>query len=262
MSVSAIDLKLYQATTMPASTSTSNVGGAISATEITGGSIGEIFPTLAANTSGGGTKTCYASVFYKNTNATDSLTSSKIYMRNALDQPGVNGTVAVASTSASDDTTKKIRVLGRDASSVALQEEITMNGTSTSTGAQTFSAVHRVECRLVSGGSLTTTAGDTTITRGSALGMIPTGLKSATGEVAFGLEATMNTSATTTNATTAPSGISFDNPATYAAGTATAGSGTMAAADKQQIWLRLQIAELAKPSADVQIDLTLQGETA
>lgn len=261
MPVAASDLKLYQATTMPASLTTATVGGAISATEITGSTIGEVFPTLSASTSGGGAKTCYAAIFYKNTHATDSLTSSKVYLLNALDQPGANGTVSLVSTSASDDTTKKVRVMGRDASGAALQEEITLNGTGSVTGAQTFSVIHRVELRLVSGGTLTVAAGDITVTRSTALGTIPTGYYSATSEVYFGHEATMNTSTTTTDAATAPAGISFDNPATYATGTATAASGVMAAADKQQIWCRLIIPELAKPSADCQMVWTVQGET-
>lgn len=261
MSVVSTDLKMFQATTMPSGLTTEDVGGAITATQVTGSTVGEIFPTLASAGDGDGTRTCYASVFWSNTNADNDLLAAKVYLRNALATVGSAGTVSLASTSASDDDGKFVRVKGYNSSSEPLSEDITLNGTTPAVGAETFSAIHRIECRLVSGGALTTTAGDITCTRGSVLGMIPAGYKSATSEVAFGLEVSLDTSATTTDATTAPGGISFSAPTTYDTGTACANSGTLTADANQQMWVRLQIAERAKASADIDMVFALSGET-
>lgn len=265
MSVTSSELKLYQAATMAASFSTSSVGGAVSATEITGGSIGEVLFTMGSNNTGGGTKTQYAKCYFKNTNADTDLTNAVVYGKNFLDAVGSNGTVSVVSDSASDDNTKKITVLGYDASSNPLAEDITLNGTTTATGSLTFSKVHRVEVRVVSSNALTTSAGNITITRGSALGAVPAGYKTATAEIDFGLIGTLNGTSAITDASTAPGGITFARPNTQGEGTQvnSAGTaGTLSFGDSQGIWIRWQLAERAKPSADVEVALTIDGLTA
>jgi hypothetical protein len=259
MSVTASELKLYQAATMAASFATASVGGAISATEITGGSIGEVLFTMGSNTAGGGTKTQYEKVFFKNTNGTLPLTSSVVFIKNSLDVVGSNGTVAVVSDSASDDNTKKVTVIGYDASSDPQSEDITMNGTSTATGALTFSKVHRVEFRIVSSGALTTTSGNVTVTRSSALGIIPAGYNSATAEIDIGLIATLDGTSTIADAATAPGGIAFSRPNAQGEGIAVANSQSLTAASGQGIWVRWQLAERAAASADISVVLVLDG---
>lgn len=261
MPVSSSEIKQYQPATPASSFSTSNVGGAISATEITGASTGEVFFTMAANSSGGGTRTQYAKSFVKNNNTTSDLTSTVIYVANSLDVVVSNGTVSVVSDSASDGSSKFVRVIGYDGSSAAQTEDITLNGTTTTTGALTFSKVHRVELRLVSGSALTTASGNITITRGSALGILPAGYRTVTAEVDFGLEATLNGSTTITDASTDP-GVTFARPNTAAEGTAVANSGSLTSEDAQAIWWRWQLAELASPSSEVQVVVGVRGITS
>jgi hypothetical protein len=263
MSVTAADIKHYKSTTMAADFTTSNIGGAPNTgAQIQGAVLSEVLYTMASATAGGGAKVQYSSTHVKNTNATDALTSAKVWLANGLDDVASAGTASFASSSASDDSTRKVRILGLDDDGVPTQEEVTLNGTATATSLTSWSVIHRVELRLVSGGTLVNSDGDITITRGSALGVIPAGYWSATAEVQFGVEATLGTSTTTADAATAPGGISFAKPRTEAGAASLANSGTVAAAATQQVWWQWTMAEQAKPSADVQVVLRWSGETA
>lgn len=263
MSVTAGDIKHYQAQTMAANFTTSNIGGAINTgAQIQGSILSEVFFTMASATAGGGARVQHASSHIKNTNATDSLISGRVWLANALDDVASDGTASFASSSADDDSTRKVRILGLDDAGVPTQEEVTLNGTSSATSLTSWSAIHRVELRLVSGGTLVNAAGDITVTRDSALGVIPAGYWSATAEVQFGVEATLGTSTTTADAATAPGGISFAKPRTEAGATALANSGLLAAGATQQVWWRWTMAEQARPSADIQVVLRWSGETA
>lgn len=262
MSVTAGDIKHYQAQTMAANFTTSNIGGAINTgAQIQGSILSEVFFTMASATAGGGAKVQHASSHIKNTNATDSMTSGLAWLANALDDVASDGTASFVSSSADDDSTRKVRILGLDDAGTPTQEDLSLNGTSTVTSLTSWSAIHRVELRLVSGGALAAAAGDITVTRDADLGVIPAGYWSATSEVEFGLEATLGTSATTADAATAPSGISFARPRTEAGGTALANSGLLAAGATQQVWWRWTLAEQARPSADIQVVLRWSGET-
>jgi len=261
MSVTAGDIKHYQAQTMAANSTASNIGGAINTgAQIQGSILSEVFFTMASATAGGGARVQHASSHIKNTNATDSMTSGLAWLANALDDVASDGTASFVSSSA-DDSTRKVRILGLDDAGTPTQEDLPLNGTSTVTSLTSWSAIHRVELRLVSGGALAAAAGDITVTRGADLGVIPAGYWSATSEVEFGLEATLGTSATTADAATAPSGISFARPRTEAGGTALANSGLLAAGATQQVWWRWTLAEQARPSADIQVVLRWSGET-
>lgn len=263
MSVTAGDIKHYQAQTMAANFTTSNIGGAINTgAQIQGSLLSEVFFTMASATAGGGAKVQHASSHIKNTNATDSMTSGLAWLANALDDVASDGTASFVSSSADDDSTRKVRILGLDDAGTPTQEDLSLNGTSTVTSLTSWSAIHRVELRLISGGALAAAAGDITVTRDADLGVIPAGYWSATSEVEFGLEATLGTSATTADAATAPGGISFARPRTEAGGTALANSGLLAAGATQQVWWRWTLAEQARPSADIQVVLRWSGETA
>lgn len=263
MAVSASDLKLMQAATMAASFATASVGGAISANEITAASIGEVLFTMAANSGSGGTKTQYAKVFYLNDHATDDLTTAVIYLKNSLDAVGSNGTVSIQSSSASDDGTKFVRVIGEDASGNAQNEDITCNGTSSASGALTFSKVFRTELRATTGGALTNAAGDITITRSAALGIIPTGYNTATAEIDFFLEATLDGSTTIADASTEPAGSpTWIRVNAVGEGSSVANSGTLTAQSGQAIWFRWQVEQDANPSSDVSVVVDISGEAS
>jgi len=263
MSVTAGDIKHYQAQTMAANFTTSNIGGAINTgAQIQGSILSEVFFTMASATAGGGARVQHASSHIKNTNGSDALTSALAWLANALDDVASDGTASFSSSSADDDSTRKVRILGLDDAGTPTQEDLPLNGTSTVTSLTSWSAIHRVELRLVSGGTLAAAAGDITVTRGADLGVIPAGYWSATSEVDFGLEATLGTSTTTADAATAPSGISFARPRTEAGGTALANAATLTAGASQQVWWRWTLAEQARPSADIQVVLRWSGETA
>lgn len=266
MSIVAGDLKLYKAATPPTTLATSTVGGAINTSaEITGGSVGEWFPSVASYGTGLGSWSMYAKVFFKNTHASIPLTGSVIYIENSLDDVGSSGTASVASSSASDNSTYRTTLLGLDASSNPQSEDFTMNGTSSVGGSLTWNSgaggIAAGEFRNDSTGVLSATNGAVTVTRSSALGSIPAGYKTAVGEVNIWLEASLDGSTTTTNATTAPGGSSFSKPRTSGAGLTVANSQSLTAGSAQSVWGRWTRAERAKPLEDVEIGLTLYGNT-
>lgn len=263
MSVVSSDIKQYQATTMPASLATTSVGGAINTgAQITGGTIGEIFFAMGSATTGGGTKTQYAKTFVKNTNGSDNLEQAGIYLVNSLTQVAGNHTVSFASSSASDGATKKVKIIGLNASSAVQQEELALNGTSTVTSVSTWSAIHRVTVHLVSDSTLVAATGTITVTKNATtMGVVPAAYYSATAEVAIWLEGSLNGTTTTTDAATAPGGSSFSAPNTLGSALAVANSQVLTAGASQPVWWRLQIAEGQYPSPDVQIVLRCEGAT-
>lgn len=257
MAVTANDIKGYKAATMGATlTSPSPIGGGISANEFTGASIGEL---LFKMTSSGSAQTQYEPFHIKNTHATDSLQSAVVYLKNALSALGSNGTASVVSSSSSDNNSLKVKLIGLDASSNWQTEEITLNGTTTVNGTATWSVIERAELRNVSSNALTNATGDITISRGSTIGIIPSGYQSATAEIEIGLEGSLNTSTTTTNAGTAPTGITFSRPRTAATGISIANAGTLPAGSNQQGWLKWTLRAGALPSSDIQSLITVNG---
>lgn len=267
MPVAVGDLKLYQATTMAASFSTSNVGGGASVTQITGGSIGEMFFSMPSNLFGGagGTKTQYTNVKAKNTHSTDSLESGMLYAANSLDDNTAAGAVKVSSSSVDDDATKYVRVIGLDngGSSTPQTDDITMNGTIEVTGVKTFktSGVCVCEVRATTGGALIAADDDITIKVGTqTLGIIPRGRKTAIAFFSFGIDGSLNTSGTIADAGTAPSGITFTKPRTAAA--ATGLPATLTAGSYITIWGRWQLPEGLQPNPDWEAVIRLRGNAA
>lgn len=263
MSVISSDLKHYKSANNP-SDDTSTVGGAISASEV-GSSIGEIFHLrTAAEDEEGDTQYQYKKTFIKNTNADTDYISAVVYLKNSLDDVSGEGegVVSAASSSASDGSTKKIKVVGEDDEALVITEEIELNGTSEVTGTETFSKVFWVELRLVSGGALTNAAGDISIeVDGVGIGMIPTGYNCAIGIVDVGLAGTLDDTDTTDDAVTAPSGISFSKPRTEATGIDVANSGTLSYGSGQGVWWRQTIEGGLAPAADLNIVVRTDGET-
>ncbi len=259
MSIVAADLKLYTSSGTPAN-DTDPSGGAITATEVLGTSLGELVPLAVYNASGGADIDWYYKVFCKNTHASIDLTDAVIYVENGLIAVASNGVVTAVSTSASDNTTKKLKVYGYDASSAAVTEEIVLNGTTTVTGSQVFSSIRKIEL-LTSGGALTTAAGDITITRGVVLGKIPLGFDTATNEYYLWLEAALDGSGNVANRLTAPGGASWSIPNTYATGLAVANGQVLTHGSAQGIWIRPKMKAGTLPTAQMRIIIRPEGNT-
>ena len=264
MPVAKTDMKLVEAATMAASFSTSSVGGAIdgSDTLVSSAGIGAVFFTMPSNASGGGDKVQYSKIFDKNDHATDTVNGYGVWIENAVDTLGTAATIQFVSSSSSDDSTKMITVIGKSSGGAAQSENVTMNGTSTVTTTLTYTGRTRFILRASSGGATSTAAGDITITfSASTVGVIPTGLFSATGEVDIALASALDDSATITDASTAPSGPTFTRPRTQAGMLTTdAGTGTLEAQEAQGIWLRWTLPELMQPFSDIQSSILGYGE--
>lgn len=264
MPVAASDMKLIEATTMPASFSTASVGGAIGSTEISSATVGQVHFTMASNASGGGAKVQYSKIFDKNNHATDTVNNYVVWIENAIDTLGTANTISFASSSASDDSTKKMTVQGFSSGGAAQTEDVTMNGTSTVTTSLSYTGRVRCILRLVSTGATSNAAGDITATfDASTVGVMPAGLYSLTGEIDIALEAALDGSATIADASTAPSGPTFTRPRTQAGGLTTdAGTGTLEAQEAQGIWSRWTLPELMLPYSSIQCSIVGYGEPA
>ena len=261
MSVTSGELKHRESANMPSDDS-STVGGAKTASDV-GSSIGAVFHTVTANPDeGDSTIYQYKKTFGVNTNADTDLTSAKIWLKNALDDVAANGVISATSTSADDDTDYKIKVVGEDAGALVITEEITLNGTTEVNGSSTFSKVFWVELRDVSSGNLVVSNGDISIeVNGTEVGTIPLGYNCALAIVDIGLVATLDDSGTATNALTAPGGISFTRPRTFAGGLDVANSGSLSFGSGQGIWWRLTVEGGLIPAPELTITFGLKGST-
>lgn len=262
MSIVAADLPLFLPATLATSlTAPTSIGGATTATQITGSSIGEVLFAMSANTYGGATKTQYGKLFQGNAHATIDLTSAVMFLDNAMDDSAGGYVTTAVSTSASDGSNVTLRVIGETVSADA-QDEFAMNGTTAATGSTTLASRWCCELRDTSTGALTPAVGTISIKEnGVVIAILSPGMCSVTAEIKFGLAATLNDTATTTDASTAPGGISFAKPRTAAAGTAVANSGTLTALAEQGVWLKWECRDGRRASADVEIYLRCQGET-
>lgn len=262
MPIVAADLALYLPTTLATSlTAPTNIGGAASGTKITGSSIGEVLFAMSANTYGGATKTQYGKLFQANDHATIDLTSAVLWLDNGMDDSAGGYVTTAVSTSEEDGSNVTLRVIGETVSADA-QDDFALNGTSTATGSVTFAERWVCELRDTDTGALTPAVGTISIKEnGVTIAVMHPGQSTVTAEITFGKAATLGDTATTTDASTAPAGISFAKPRTAATGTAVANSGTLTASTKQGIWLKWECADGRRASADVEIYLLCQGDT-
>lgn len=261
MSVTSGDLKHRESENMP-SNDTSTVGGAKTTTDV-GSTIGDVFHTVTANPSASDeTKYQYKKTFIVNTNADTDLTNAKIWLKNALDNVSSNGVISAVSLSADDDGDYKIKAVGENAGSAVIAEEIVLNGTTEVNGSSTFSKVFWIELRDVTSGSLVNANGDITIKVNSVVvGVIPTGKNCALAIVDVGLVATLDDSGTSTNAVTAPSGISFSRPRTFISGIDVANSGTLTFGSGQGIWWKLSVEGGLVPAPELAVNIAIKGST-
>src|ERR1700685_2816128 len=186
MSITNVELPLFQPSVLASNFSTSNIGGGASGTQVLGTTIGELTFLMAVT---GSDQTQYAKFFIGNTDASLDLSSAVVWMPNQLAQMSGSATaVSVVSTSASDNSSVYIHVTGADSSNNPISDQITMNGTSTATGSNNnFTRIDSIELRNVSTGNLVTSGaiGTITITANTALGVIPAPMIGGGGTVYF-----------------------------------------------------------------------------
>lgn len=264
MAVSPNLLKLAEASVMPASFSTADIGGGPTSNIINGSSIGEVHFQMGSAMEGGGDKVQRAKLFYINESTTDDLTSAKIWLANALDTSAGNDEWRFVSSSADDDDGVTWKGIGFDTDGDPLSEEIVGNGTSEVQSLADFSVRSRVETRDSDSGELRALVGTGTIKKGASttIGAIPAGYYSATSEIDIWLPATLDDTGEADDAASDPSGVSWSRPRTFAGGLAVANSGTLTHETGQGIWSRWTVAEEALPSADIQVVVAIQGDSA
>lgn len=263
MPITSANLPLFLPSVVGTSlTAPTNIGGATTATAITGGSIGELLFAMAGNAFGGADKIQYQKFFQGNTHGSLALTDAVIWIHNGMaDSAGGYVTTAV-STSALDGSGKYLRVIGNDATADA-QDEIDMAGTTTATGTIVFNKRWVVTLHDGVTDALTPSAGTITIyENGVAIAIIPPGAYSCTGEVKIGLKNALNDTDTTTDASTAPTGITFSRPRTVATGLAVANSGSLTAGAEQGGWIEWTCNDGRRASNDVEVYILCEGTTA
>jgi len=247
MAVEASDIKLFKSANHPTD-DTAVSGGAISATQIIGASIGEIFPLMEIDPVS--STTWYYKIFVKNDHATDTFYNVRFYMVNALIQPVATGTVAITPSS-SDETGRYVRIIGYVGSSWTY-EDVTLNGTNTVYSTQNFQYVKRVELRNSTNNLLVDCYDDIIIVRGITLGKIfydtqnSRGTNGAWGEISMSLAPTVDDSGDTTNRLTCPDdGLATPTPLTFSVPNTLATALTCVSVDTnldaqeaQGIWLK------------------------
>lgn len=254
MPVINTDWKFRHPATRAVDFSTSNIGGAKTTTDVNQVLTGSVFFDMPSAAPSGGTKTQYAKVFIVNTNGTSSATNCKMFLENALDDVSGNQIVKLVSSSASDNSTYSVKIIGKSDAGAPLTHTIALNGTTeVQTTGILWSAVYRgVYVDSATGAVISNAVGDISITHGTTpIGKIPAGRSSATSEVAIGIETGLDGSQTTTTASAAPTSVTFFKPKTEAAALSFQGGGTLAAGVGQGIWLRLTVAEATDPSSDI-----------
>lgn len=260
MSVQASDLKLFKSQFTP-SDEVSVVGGVITATQITGSTIGETFaaPLTIAAMVGGATRIHYEKIFYQNTNSSSPLNSASIFCPNILGSVATPGPLTVVSNNAIDNNTFQIFAVGIDNLGNPITETLPLQGTNPVQGVQTFAFVARTFYQLASNSSLVAATGNISHSvSGQTIGMIPGGFYSSTGELMIGLAASKNDGSMSANTVTAPSGVVFSSPNTYNAALGVPGT-NLNALDGIGIWCQLTIKPGLNPSSDVQMIFQLVG---
>jgi hypothetical protein len=247
------DLGLYLPTVVGTTLAApADIGGAASATKITGGAVGELLFAMSSNLSGGGNKVQRQKAFQAN-DATADLAAAVMWIDNLMDVSAGGFITTAQSTSSLDGAGKYLRIIGNDASADA-QDEFPLAGTSVATGGVTFADRWCATLHDLVTDALTPAAGWISLfENGVAIAVMPPGAYSVTAEIEIGLESTLDDTNTAADAGTDPAGITFSRPRTIADGLAVANSGTLTAGSKQGFWLRWTCAEARKASADVEI---------
>ena len=257
-------LKRKAASVIAEDFSTTSVGGAMSATELTGAIAETLFEMPSTGVgSGDGDRVQYAKEFIHNTSS-DTLYSALIYFANWLKVWGAGNDTVGLTTSHPDDEGKTVRLIGYSSTPAPVQFTMTLGAPST----QIFSGDILSDLRRVlvydDEGDLSPLVGQLTIRRGNGdeLGYIPPGYCSATGEMDAWLPDTLNDTTTAATAAAEPSGATWSRPIGWASGLQVANAGTLTPGDAQGIWLRLTVGEGLPPSPEVEYLPTIRGNDA
>lgn len=174
---------------------TTTTGGALNGATMTGGSVGEWFPTIPAPASGV-LDTDFAFQYQKaglaNTNAhSHDLANAIWWVRNLLNDPAGAGAVKYQSTSPSDDGTVKMRHWINVGGSLVM-EDVVLNGVTLVSGIQLPSRVYRNRALLTISDVATNLSGNLTTKVGTEqIGLLPSGYGWGTGELRFAMVATL-----------------------------------------------------------------------
>jgi hypothetical protein len=264
MAVIASEIKLFGPEELPLD-DIDPVGGAIDlANEITGLTVNELFVKRAANEHGGPDIADYTKGFLYNENDTDSLYNTRVFLKNGLILPAAAGLIQAVSTSADDNNTKYIRLIFERDDGTYTSEDVVMNGiTPVSSTLQQGAGKHlKVLLLSVASDNLIQAAGNITITRGSVLGMIPAGYKTAGSHVSISMEDSLDDNREATNRLTAPIGSAFGVVNTRETAVIIANGGELEPESGMGIWFRRLLPDGMLASPEVEVVLTYFGEDA
>jgi len=268
MAVLESDLLYYGALLLPAN-NTDPVGGGIdTSNQFTGNGLNELMLTQGANPAGQADISDFAKQFVKNTNNTNNLTKTVIYIENHLRQATSPGVFNIVSDSVNDDSSKMVRLKFKNSVSDNIQEDVVLNGITAvlSVGQVAQSTNVTAELLTVTGETLTTASGNILITRGITLGMIPKGLETAQGNFSFAIESTLDGTGQADNRLTSPNDggatpidLTYYQTNTYEAGIPIANSGTLTHGTSQGIWVKRICYNGEVPISFMQCGLTIEG---
>jgi hypothetical protein len=211
MPITINDLKHFRAQYHPGD-DTSEVGGAVTASEITGVVLGEVVP-YGSMFVDSNEQVYHYKTFIKNTHDTDDALAVKVWMDNGLQQMDTAGRIELVSDNAGDSAPTVARVIGVSGGSVYV-EEVTLSGTTPVATSATYTDLYRVELRRA--GAPWPAAGTIQARRmgGPVLGIIPPGASMATAEVDIGLAPSANDDDTSSTRRTAPAGVTYSRATT------------------------------------------------
>ncbi len=267
MSVSKDDIQWFSTTNIP-SDNTGTGGGPVNAgNQINDGNSGKIFTVTAAPADGETDAEYFGKVHAYNNNSSEDLINSTCYMMNLLKDPASSGVIKVTTTAAADNSGKHIRLICENSIGTPGNEDVPLPSVSPGSVYSTkqANAGRRIELELRdSSNNLVAAAGDIYIydVDLNLLGMIPEGFKTATGMIDIGLAPALDDSETITNRLTPPTGITFTRAKDTDSEIAVANSGTLTHGKNQAVWIRWTLQDGKTPSPEMELGLTLDGDSA
>lgn len=255
-------LKRKAATTIAEDFSTTNVGGAMSGTELTGAIAETLFemPSHAVG-SGLGNRTQKGKEFIHNTSG-DDLASARIYFPNFLLDWGAGNDTVGLTPEHEDDEDKIVRLVGFSSvpAPAVLSRVLGASGVQVFTG-DLLSDLQRLTVHDPFTDALTPLAGALLVKRGNGtlLGRIPAGYYSGTAEIDAWAPGTLNDTSTAATAASDPSGATWTRPRDFTSGLNVANSGTLTAGAAQGYWLRWTLKEGLGPNLDLEYIPTIDG---
>lgn len=255
-------LKRKAAATIAEDFSTTNVGGAMSATELTGAIAETLFemPSTAVG-SGDGSRVQCGKEFIHNT-SDDDLAAARIYFANFLLDWGAGNDTVGLTPSHEDDQDKVVKLVGFSSvpGPAVLSRTLGASGVQVFTG-DLLSDLQRLTVHDSDTDDLVPLAGALLVKRGNGteLGAIPAGYYSGTAEIDAWAPGTLNDTTTAATAAADPAGATWTRPRDYASGLLVANSGTLTAGAAQGYWLRWTVKEGLGPNPDLEYIPTING---